>query len=619
MKLDLIQRSNGVSLSVAAKIFGIVGLCLVFMIGVATVSIWQMSRIGHEIEGIAERDLPLTGALTKVTAHQLEQAISLERALRASGLRADAETEKKLFEKSLKQFVELAKKVDGEIQLAEEIARRARDTADTDEARKLFGEVDEELKRVAKEHKDFDKHALEAFEYVKAGNFEAALKLLPTIEKEEDDLTHALEGMLFRVESFTEHAAKIAEAHEKDALWMMMVLSAGAIVLGIGCSWFMVRYAITRPLADVIAGLEALGANDMSVDVKVHSNDEIGSVARAYATFREALIKAKALEAEQAEQKERHEKENRQKMLDLANEFEATIGGIVDTVAGASEELSATAQSMASISEETNTQASTVAAASEQASSNVQTVATAAEEMSNSVAEINQRVTTASQSSRRAVEMVKTTGGEMATLSKSAEKINQVIAMISDIADQTNLLALNATIESARAGEAGKGFAVVAGEVKELAGQTTKATDEIIRNVEEIQKATTRAIQSMDDVGTVIEEVDEVSAAIAAAMDEQRAATEEIARNVQEAATGTREVSQSIVSVTEAAQETGGAATQVTASADELSVKSDELKVEAQNFLVGLREGPGDRREGRDPNFKGPDRRGTGGAVETAA
>lgn len=604
-----VSSEGKLSVTIGAKIYGVVGLCLGCMIVVAAVSIWQMSRIGHEIEGIAERDLPLTAALVKVTTHQLEQSISLERALRAGGLKLDSEASNTLYEESLKSFEKLANQVDNEIQQAEQIALMALEAADTEEARVLFAEVDKELIRVAKEHKDFDKHAFELFELAKAGNLDAALQLLPTIQKEEDELTHALEAMMFKVESFTLHAAEVAEAHEKSALWMLMLISVGAVLIGVGLSWFIVRRAISRPLADIIKGLEALSADDLSVDVKVHSNDEIGSVAKAYATFRDALARSKDLEREQEEQKKQNEAENRRNVLRIADRFESSIGEIINSVASASTELSTTAQAMSSISEETNSQASTVAAASEEASSNVQTVATAAEEMSHSVEEINERITSAARSSGRAVEMIKNTGSEMAALSQTAEKITQVIAMISDIADQTNLLALNATIESARAGEAGKGFAVVAGEVKELAGQTAKATQEIISSVEQIQQASTKAIKSMNEVSGAIEEVDEVSTAIATAMEEQRATTQEIARNVHEAATGTQEVSSSITGVTQAAQETGSAATQVTAAAGELSEQSETLKTEVVEFLCGLREGPANRREKDDPDYKGEERR----------
>ncbi|MDA7948175.1 MAG: methyl-accepting chemotaxis protein [Hyphomicrobiaceae bacterium] len=615
----IVGRSSNISLGVGAKVIGIVGLCLVLMITVAGVAIWQMSKIGHEIEGIAERDLPLTGALTKVTTHQLEQAIYLERALRASGVREDADAAKASFDEAFKKFTELARKVDKEIKDAKEIAHAARETARTEEERALFAKIDTDLAKIAQEHKEFDRHAMEAIEYTKMGNFAAALELLPTIKKEEDDLDHALEEMLYKVEGFTEHAAKVAEAHEQAALRALIILSVIAVVLGIVLSWYLVRRAIVRPLSEVVHGIDALAADDMSVDVKVHSNDEIGAVAKAYSTFREAMRKAKELEAEQQALKERSEKENHKKMLEVADRFESTIGEIVETVADTSSELNNTAQSMSSISEETNTQASTVATASDQASSNVQTVAAAATEMTQSMAEINQRITSASKSTQRAVERVDATGREMNTLSTTAERINQVISMISDIADQTNLLALNATIESARAGEAGKGFAVVAGEVKELAGQTAKATEDIIRHIDEIQQAITQASGSMGEVNTVINELDENAAAIAAAMEEQRAATQEIARSAEEAAAGTQEVSQSIVGVTQAAQETGSAATQVTGSAGELSEQSVTLKNEVTRFLQGLRQGPADRRAEDGGDYSGPERRGSGQNVPDAA
>ncbi|RME95290.1 MAG: methyl-accepting chemotaxis protein, partial [Alphaproteobacteria bacterium] len=450
------------SMGISTKILGIVAICLLFLVALATISIWQMAKIGHEITGIAERDMPLTGALTRVSGHQFEQSISLERALRASGVRAGREEARAMFEASLKKFDTLAQVVDEEIEKARSIANAGAAAARTQEERTLLQQVAAELEKVAAEHKEFDAHAAKAFAHLQRGDLEAARKLLHVIEAEEDELNHALSAMLARVEGFTEHAAKVAEAHEQAALHLMIGLSLAATVLAVVISVLFVRRAITTPLSRVIAGLDALARDDMSVEVAVHSNDEIGRIARAYETFRETLVKAQQLEAQQKEMEAKAAAESRKNTIRIADKFEATIGEIIENVAQASAELNSTAQSMSNVAEETNSQANAVAAASEEATSNVQAVASATEEISRSASEIAESVATASSSSRTAVERVEQTSSQMRVLTENARKIDQVITMISEIADQTNLLALNATIEAARAGEAGRGFAVVA-------------------------------------------------------------------------------------------------------------------------------------------------------------
>jgi methyl-accepting chemotaxis protein len=284
------------------------------------------------------------------------------------------------------------------------------------------------------------------------------------------------------------------------------------------------------------------------------------------------------------------ERAERGKKIDASvREFEASITGVVDSVASAATELRSTAQAMAATSEETTRQSTTVAAASEQATQNVQTVASAAEELSASIREISQQVTQASAVIQEGVRQAVASNEQVQGLVATAEKIGDVVEIISGIAGQTNLLALNATIEAARAGDAGKGFAVVASEVKALANQTAKATDEIAAQIRSIQEATQLAVHSIQGVTGTIEKINETATAIASAVEEQGAATQEISRNVLQAAQGTQEVSSNIASVSEAAQQTGTAATQVLTSAGELSQNGEALKMKMHAFLRDVR------------------------------
>ena len=231
-----------------------------------------------------------------------------------------------------------------------------------------------------------------------------------------------------------------------------------------------------------------------------------------------------------------------------------------------------------------------MAAASEQATTNVQTVAAATEEMSSSVGEIGRQVSASRprSPSARSVEAEKT-NAEVQGLAEAASKIGEVVNLISDIAEQTNLLALNATIEAARAGEAGKGFAVVASEVKTLASQTAKATEEIAAQIGAIQGAVGGSVEAIKGIGKTIAEISEIATTIASAVEEQGAATQEISRNVQEAAQGTSEVTENISGVNQAAGETGAAAGQVLSAAQELSRQSETLRTEVERFLIDVK------------------------------
>lgn len=594
--------------NIGTKIILLVGFCLALLGVVAGTSVWQMNKIGIEIEGIAERDLPLTKGLTQIAIHQLEQAVNFERAIRTGEELKEHSASRKEFEKSSNTFKSLSKKIEKEFIVVGRIATSAFKNSKTKKERLEFGNMAKELKKLEIEHKDYDHLALEAFGYLQAGNIAKVMVLLPKIEAEEEDLDHGLEKLLIEIENFTEHAAITAEHHEKFALKLMMIISVFALAIGLGTAVYIVKRSISRPLKEIVAGIDALVAGDTSVEVTVYHDDEIGAVAKSYQTFKETTIRANDLEKTQEEEKLKQKGRDDKLMRELANDFESTVGGIITSVSAASTELNSTAQSMASISEETSSQATAVAAVAEQTSTNVQMVADATTEMKSSITEISTQVVEASVSSKKAVDDVSKTATQMKSLAQTADKIGSVVSMISDIAEQTNLLALNATIESARAGEAGKGFAVVAGEVKALASETAKATENISQLIGEIQSATGEAVISIDSIGKVIAHVEETSSSIAAAMEEQGATTQEVVRNVSEAASGTREVSSNMSGLKEASQEAGAAASQVSSASDELSQQAETLKYEVTKFLENMRKGAANRRQ-RTEGFAGPERR----------
>jgi methyl-accepting chemotaxis protein len=261
---------------------------------------------------------------------------------------------------------------------------------------------------------------------------------------------------------------------------------------------------------------------------------------------------------------------------------------IVQNVTAAATEMRSSAESMRATAEETSQQSAAVASASEQANTNVKTVAAAAEEMSNSIQEISKQVTESARISQGAVTQAQHTNNVVQSLATNAQKIGEVVNLINEIASQTNLLALNATIEAARAGDAGKGFAVVAAEVKTLANQTAKATDEIGDQVGAIQGATSEAVKAIQAITTTIGRISEICNGIASAVEEQGAATREIATNVQQAATGTEDVSRNIDGVRQASTETGNAAAQVLSAAQGLSKHAEGLRGQVDAFMKSL-------------------------------
>lgn len=609
--------SSGRSMGVGVKIYLIVGLCLALLGIVASVAIWQMNKIGTEIEAIAEQDMPLTSALTNVTIHQLEQAVQFERAFRFGEEMITHPETRKAFEKSSHEFEVLNGKVEKEIRAVEVMAEKAVHSAHTDAEKAEFTKIGAALKKIEAEHKQYDTIATQALKLVADGKIEEALKFEHQIVEIEDKLNHETEAVLLEITSFTATSAKTAEIHEQFAIKLLIGISLAALALGAFVSSLLVRSSITKPLNAVVGAVDSLTKGDLDVEITARANDEIGAVAKALGVFKQSMIDAKQLAAKQhaTEQKaqelerqrqtdqqetERKEAERKQheaaerearnqKLEKIISAFDMAIGTVVDTLSSATTEMQSSAETMSATAEQTSLQASAVAAASEEASTNVQTVASAAEELSASIEEINRQVSQSNTIAQGAVEEAKQTNEKVEGLAQSAQKIGDVVNLINDIASQTNLLALNATIEAARAGEAGKGFAVVASEVKSLATQTSKATEEIGAQIVAIQASTSEAVQAIQGIGSTIGEIGEIATSVATAVEEQGSATREIAGSVQQAAAGTQEVSSNITQVTQAASENQSASGQMLDAAKELAKQGDVLRNEVNSFLESVR------------------------------
>ncbi len=362
-----------------------------------------------------------------------------------------------------------------------------------------------------------------------------------------------------------------------------------SIVIAVLLSVF-VFLQLARPLGRLVAVLQRMAKGEIDAQIaEAKRGDEIGAVGKAVEGIK-AMVARKALE--EAEMKRLADEaaalERKRTMVELADGFEAAVGGIVGMVSSSATELQATAQQMSSAAAETAAQSTTVAAAAEEAASNVGTVAAAAEELGTSVQEIGRQVHGSATLAQAAVGEADQTAALVQALRQTSARIGDMVGLISNIASQTNLLALNATIEAARAGEAGRGFAVVAAEVKELANQTAKAR-EIGSQIGEIQGVTDQAVSAIGAITGRIREINSVATSIAAAVEQQGAATQEIVRNVAQASTGTSEVTSNIVGVARASEDTGAAAQQVLSASGELSRQSEHLTAEVARFLNTVR------------------------------
>ncbi len=396
--------------------------------------------------------------------------------------------------------------------------------------------------------------------------------------------------MLGAVEQHRAEADALAAA-SRAATTTQMQIAVVAIILMVGTLAFFIGRSVSRPLAAMTKAMRDLAGGNFEIVLPgLGRHDEIGEMAGAVENFKQRAIERARLRAEQQEgQAQAAAAERRAEMRRLADQFQATIGGIVDAVSSAGTQLEASAASLTETADNTLELSGVVASASEEASSNVRTVATASDELSTSVNEIARQVQQSSRIATDAVHQAERTDARIAALSEAAQRIGDVVKLITAIAAQTNLLALNATIEAARAGEAGRGFAVVAQEVKALASQTAKATDEIGSHIAGMQAATRESVAAIKEIGVTINGVSDIAAAIAAAVQQQGAVTQEISRNVQQAAHGTAQVAHNIADVNRGASETGSAASQVLASARSLAREGTHLKTEVEKFLTSVR------------------------------
>ena len=379
---------------------------------------------------------------------------------------------------------------------------------------------------------------------------EHAIQVRGDAENSIDELTTLFDKLM-------EAATAEHEQVEVRTVRKIVILALVSLLVGIGMAIFIVR-STTGSISRMAAVIQEIAHKNLTIeDMKITSEDEIGKASVALNEMKNSL-----------------------------RDIIQSISETAQNVASASEELSSTSQQISANSEETSAQAKVVSTATQQVSQNLQTVATGAEEMGASIKEIAKNATEAAKVATSAVKVAETTTATVSKLGDSSTEIGQVIKVITSIAQQTNLLALNATIEAARAGEAGKGFAVVANEVKELAKETAKATEDISRKIEAIQTDTKAAVEAITTISGVIHQINDISNTIATAVEEQNATTNEMSRNVSEAAHGSGEITSNIAGVADAAESTSRGAGDTQKAAQQLVNTSAELRRLVEQFRI---------------------------------
>jgi methyl-accepting chemotaxis protein len=409
------------------------------------------------------------------------------------------------------------------------------------------------------------------------------------------------------VASFEQRAAQ-AEAGATASQWRVKIAVGVGLLLALVLGGLLAR-SITRPVIAITGQMKDLAAGETDMDIEGKGRaDEIGRMAEAVEVFRQNAIERKRLEAEAAIKAEEDAARTRNMETAIAG-FQTAVDRVLASVDQNTKRMDMTAGDLGSIAERAKSEAAAAAGASEETSTTIQTVAAAAEELAASVNEISRQVQGATHVVRSATATTDRSVAEIEGLAQAAQRIGDVVGMIQGIAAQTNLLALNATIEAARAGESGRGFAVVASEVKTLAGQTAKATEEIAQQISGIQNSTRSAVDAIRQITAGMREIDQVTTAIAAAVEEQGVATREISQNVAMAAQGTEILASNVGSVATSIDQTNRSSVTVRGASGELAAGAGQLAEEIRNFFLALRNGPMDRRKENDPDYRGPERR----------
>jgi methyl-accepting chemotaxis protein len=554
-------------LPIAQKLLSSVCLLALVAIGLVVLAQVSLTRANNQSELlIVEADR------VRMTSNAIERALTYARAIEFLPLEMPPEKRRGI-----------------ETRAAEAMAQLKRLLAGLEQ-----GEKDREvlaLNRKAREAiAPYEAMAAKVIEFSRKSDFDPATKLIFDNADRIDEMVAAL----FKIKDIQhkEMTELVAVARDDARSVKIMLLAIGGlgIAVAFGLAVFVTVRLVGNPLTRLTGVIDAVIAGKLATEVPdSHRTDELGKLSAIVQHMKEAAHEKLKLESEMAEAKRAAEQNRQAALASIAEKIQGAVSRIVERVSAGASKAQESARSMSQTAAQASARSSAVAAAAKAATGNVQTVAAAAEELAASIGEISRQVTESGHIVDSALKETEAASSRIESLAEAAQRIGDVVKLINDIAGQTNLLALNATIEAARAGDAGKGFAVVAAEVKNLATQTAKATEDIGQQVSNIQSSTNSAVDAIQSIQSTIKSVNEISGQIANSMTQQDTATKEIASSAQQAAVGTAEVSQTITQVDDAAKQTGGAAEQVVGSAVEMSSLARSLNNDIAELVRSMR------------------------------
>jgi len=552
--------------SISAKLFAIVSFLFVVIATIGGFSFMQMRAINAAAQDIQAEWLPSVRWIGEMRVQSARyRAVLRDHLIVADAERADVDknlaARKADFEKAQKVYQPLISSP-AERQLADQLASQW----------EAFASASAEVQAFA------TKGDIATAKSINAG------KMVP--------IGRTMDATLASLVELNDKGAEVAGQRAQATYWtaigLMSAILIGAIILGLGAAIYLTR-DIRRGIGSILQPMGRLTNGDLSAEIPHQAETtEIGRIAAALQVFKEALVAKKASD-DATSADAAISTAHTQRVTAATSHFEAMIGELVESLGSASTELEASATTMTKTSDLAKSVSDSAASASREVTENIQAVAAATEEITASVNEIGRQVHESTRIAGTAVSQAQKTDESIAKLSRAADRIYDVVKLITEVAEQTNLLALNATIEAARAGEAGRGFAVVASEVKALATQTAKATGEISAQIDDMQLATTETVAEIREITSTITLISEVSAAIAAAVEQQGAATQEIARNVQKSAELSTQVASEVTEVSRGSSETSSASGHVLKAAQSLAIESDRLKNEVEKFLGTVR------------------------------